>query len=115
MTGDEEICDLDLSPLLLSEVSVRGERLRARQTLELVPTLSEDEQLVCLAYEPWSLDVFAPTRTELVVEAKEQLLVLWREYVQASDDVLSEPARRVKRQLLKDWVVEYPLQRPVPA
>lgn len=100
----DQIWDLDLSPLSLSEMNVRGMHLRARQPLELAPALSEDEQLVCLAYEPWSLDVFAPTRKELLVEAKEQLFVLWQEYAQASDDVLSEPAQRVKRKLLEDWV-----------
>lgn len=100
----DQIWDLDLSPLSLSEVSVRGVKLRARQTLELAPVLSEDEQLVCLAHEPWSLDVFAPTRTELLVETREQLFMLWQEYAQASDNVLSEPARQVKRKLLDDWV-----------
>jgi hypothetical protein len=100
----DQIWDLDLSPLALSEVNVRGVQLRARQPLELTPVLSEDEQLVCLGHEPWSLDVFAPTRTELLVEAKEQLIVLWHEYAQAADEVLSEPAQRVKRKLLEDWV-----------
>jgi hypothetical protein len=99
----DQIWDLDLSPLSLSAVSVRGVHLRARQPLELAPVLSEGEQLVCLAHEPWSLDVFAPTRTELLVEAKEQLFMLWQEYALASDDVLSEPAQRVKQKLLEDW------------
>lgn len=104
MTGNEEIRTLDLSPLLLSDVNVCGVRLHARQPVKLVPVVSEDGRSVCLAHEPWSLDVIAPTRTALVVEAEEQLFVLWKEYAQASDEVLSEPAQRVKRRLLEDWV-----------
>lgn len=100
----DQIWDLDLSPLALSEVDVRDVHLHAHETLELAPVLSEDEQLVCLIHEPWSLDVFAPTRAELLIEAKEQLAMMWKEYVQVSDDMLSEPAQRVKRQLSKDWV-----------
>jgi len=56
-----------------------------------------------MEYKPWGLDVFAPTRAELLLELKSQLKMLWLEYAQASDDVLSEPALRVKNQLLEDW------------
>ncbi len=100
----DQIWDLDLSPLSLVDVQSHGTRLRARQSFELKPALSEDEQLVCLVHEPWSLDVFAATRTELLAEAKAQLSMLWMEYALAADETLSEPAQRVKRKLLEDWV-----------
>ncbi len=108
MTGNEKIRDLDLSPFLLSDVIVRGVRLRARQPVKLVPVVSDDRRSVGLVHEPWGLDVFVATRTELLVEAKEQLVVVWEEYAQAPDEVLSGPAQRVKRRLLTDWTADSP-------
>lgn len=99
----EQIWDLDLSPFVITEVVGRGITLAARQRVELIPTVSSDEQLVCIAYEPWGLDVFAETRTELLLEVKNQLLMLWTEYAKETDVALSEPARDLKRQLLNDW------------
>jgi hypothetical protein len=99
----DQIWDLDLSPFSLSDVDVHEFHLHARRIVELVPILSEDEQLLCMGHEPWSLDVFAATRAELLVEVKNQLLMLWKEYAKAPDESLSVPALRVKRQLLEDW------------
>lgn len=99
----EQIWDLDLSPFALTDVVGSGTTLAARQRVELIPTVSSDEQLVCIAYEPWGLDVFAETRTELLLEVKSQLLMLWTEYAMEADAALSAPARELKRQLLNDW------------
>ncbi len=99
----EQIRDLDLSPFVLGEIEGRDVRLRPRSTLSFLPTLTDDEQFLCLEHAPWSLDVFAPTRAELFAELKEQMLMLWGEYAREQDDALSEPAKQVKRQLLADW------------
>jgi hypothetical protein len=65
--------------------------------------LSESEQLICLEYPDWDLDVFAVTRLELFDELKEQILMLWTEYAKEGDPVLSEPARALKGRLLRDF------------
>lgn len=100
----EQIWDLDLSPFVISEADGRNACLRARNRVELIPSLSQDEQLVCIECESWGLDAFAETRTELLLEVKNQLLMLWAEYAKESDDVLSEPARQIKYRLLEDWM-----------
>ncbi len=99
----EQIRDLDLSPFVLGEIEGRDVRLRPRSTFSFLPALTDDEQFLCLEHVPWSLDVFATTRAELFAELKEQMLMLWQEYAREQDDVLSEPAKQVKRQLLADW------------
>ncbi len=99
----EQIWDLDLSPFVIAEASGPRSILQAKGRVELSPKLTPDEQLVCIEYGPWGLDVFAETRTELLLEARNQLLMLWSEYAREADEVLSGPALKVKRQLLVDW------------
>jgi hypothetical protein len=99
----EEIRDLDLSPFVLGEVVGEEVRLKLTKQVILTPILSESEQLICLEYADWDLSVFAPTRLELYVELKEQVLMLWGEYAKEDDEVLSEPAKALKAKLLRDF------------
>lgn len=39
-------------------------------------------------------DVFATGRADLLAELKEQMLILWREYAYALDEIRSESAQR---------------------
>jgi hypothetical protein len=98
-----EIRELDLSPFIVSEISGAGWRIRSSQSFPLVPFLSESEQLICLQHEPWGLDVFAPTRSELFGEFKEQMGLLWEEYAREDDAVLSGPALKVKLALREQF------------
>ena len=99
----EQIQDIDLSPFVLSEIEGRTFRLKPRNPISLLPVLTDDEQFLCLEHAPWSFDVFAKTRAELLAELKEQMLMLWQEYARESDESLSEPGQKVKQQLLADW------------
>jgi hypothetical protein len=99
----EQVRDLDLSPFVLSEVVAAGFTLKPKRGLQFSPALCDNEQLICIQYDDWGLDVFAPTRTELFEELKEQLVMLWVEYGREDDASLSSPALQVKRQLQSDW------------
>ena len=99
----EEIRDLDLSPFVLGEVVGENLRLKLSKQVTLTPALSDSEQLICLEYADWDLDVFAATRLELFDELKEQILMLWAEYAKEGDAVLSEPAKALKARLLRDF------------
>ena len=98
----EEIVELDLSPFVLGEVEGLGVRIKPKRPISLKPYLSDSEQLICLEHPNWELHVFAPTRSQLFEELKEQVLMLWAEYVAESDDVLAEPARELKKRLVAD-------------
>jgi hypothetical protein len=99
----EEIRDLDLSLFVLAEVVGENVRLKLSKQVTLTPTLSDSEQLICLEHPEWDLDVFAATRLELFDELKEQIWMLWTEYAKADDGDLSEPAKRLKAALLRDF------------
>ena len=99
----EQVRDLDLSPFVLGEFKATNFGLKPQRHLQLQPVLSENQQLVCLDHASWGLDVFAATRSQLFEELTEQLLMLWIEYARETDDLLSQPAIQVKRQLLADW------------
>ena len=103
MTSPAGACDSDISPFVIAEASGPRFTLQARGRVELSPSLTSDEQLVCTEYAPWGLVVFAKTRAELLLEARNQLLMLWSEYAREADEALSDPALKVKRQLLADW------------
>ncbi|HEX3720339.1 MAG TPA: hypothetical protein VH595_20500 [Verrucomicrobiae bacterium] len=99
----EQVRDLDMSPFVLGEIPANGFTLKPRRVLQCAPHLSDSQQLICLQNDDWGLDVFAPTRSELFEELKEQLAMLWLEFAREVDDALSPPARQVKRQLQSDW------------
>lgn len=99
----EEIREIDLSPFVVSEIAVGELHLVTHAPVSLTPTLTESEQLLCLEHAPWDLDVFAATRQELAAELREQIAMLWTEYAQEEDDMLAEPARRLKATLLRDF------------
>ena len=95
------ITSLDLSPFELQEVDLENSRLRFRQPLVLVPLLDESGQMLVIENADWELCVFAPTREQLWEELREQIAMLWREYAQEEDDVLSPPALDFKQHLLR--------------
>jgi hypothetical protein len=70
------------------------------QPLRLEPFLSDDEQLLRLQYSELDIDVFAPTRTELLGELREQLAMLWSEYAREEDSALSTASRQLKQTLV---------------
>jgi len=89
--------ELDLSPFVITDF-VTGVPLA--EPLRLDPILSEDQQIIRLQNEALDIDVFAPTRGELLNELRSQLDMLWIEYAQEQDAALSAPAQSLKRRLL---------------
>src|SRR5437660_11648344 len=80
----EQIRELDLSPFVIDVIQFDSRILKPRQPLKLSPFLNESQQLICVEYEPFDIDVFAPTRRELFDELKEQIVMLWSEFATAS-------------------------------
>lgn len=89
--------DLDLSPFVVAEFAPG---VVLHQPLRLEPFLSDDEQLLRLQYSELDIDVFAPTRTELLGELREQLAMLWSEYAREEDSALSTASRQLKQTLV---------------
>ena len=89
--------ELDLSPFVVTEFAPG---VALRQPLRLDPFLSDDEQLLHLQDPELDIDVFAPTRAELLSELREQLAMLWTEYAREEDARLSNAARQLKQTLV---------------
>jgi hypothetical protein len=103
MTDVDRITDVDLTPFVLNEVTRGQIRIRFREPLTLVPKLTESQQLMFLEDETFGIEVFAPSRSELLEELKEQVIMLWTEYATEDDDNLSDLAKALKKRLLSFW------------
>lgn len=92
-----QIEELDLSPFVVTEFTPEAP---LKEPLRLEPFLSDDEQLLRLEHAELDIDVFAPTRGELLNELREQLAMLWMEFAEEADENLSEPAVQLKSRLI---------------
>lgn len=101
------IQDLDMSAFEIDVVRQAGLVLRARQKIEIEPTLDETSQLICLTAHELGIDVFAETREKLRSELFEQLYVLWTEYAQADEALLTNGAKELRARLLAAFEVEH--------
>jgi len=92
----EGIEDLDLSPITLEAFAVRGEHLRLREAVVLFPELDESQEYLILRDEVLGIDVFAPTREDLLGELEDDLKALWIEYALADPERLTPGARALR-------------------
>lgn len=104
MSATSFVRSSDLAPIKLGKIECGLLQLIPRRPVQFKPVLSDTDDLFFeINYQPWSLEVFATTRTELIFELNEQIAMLWSEYACESDDDLSDSALRIKRQLLNDF------------
>jgi hypothetical protein len=104
----KDITDVDLSPLVMMTFEYATYRLRFRQPFELIPTLDETQQLMCLVDAALGIDVFASTREELVTLLQEELDVLWRNYAREDDDNALTPGAQRLKAALAEAIEEVP-------
>lgn len=90
---------MDESPVEISEFNKSNKRFYFKQPIRLVPHLDESKQLYLLEYPKLGLDISVFTRAELKDEIEEQLVFLWEEYAQESDDKLTTLAVELKNNI----------------
>lgn len=95
-----DIRDLDLSALVLDTVRYADVTLKPHGTLSFEPVLDETKQLQCIEQPELGIDAYAPTRSALLAELQEQIVMLWKEYALADDAELDSPAQALKSALL---------------
>ena len=92
---------VDLSPLIFEEIYLGEQRLRFRESMNLIPFLDEETQQLFVVEEPViCLYAFAYTREQLIQEIYEQIVFMWNEYVKSTDANLALDALRLRRELL---------------
>lgn len=104
MKNAAERATAELPELAIEEIQTKFGRIRPRNAMRLPTDWDAEGQVYSVQYEPWSLDIFAPSAALLSKEFREQMRMLWVEYAMAPDEELSPAAARVKARLLRDWV-----------
>lgn len=102
MTNPEASEPKDLSPVHLAEFRYENRVLRFKPPRYLKPDLDETRQLICLEDRELGIYIFAPTREELLDELHEEIETLWSEYVMERDEVLTDKAKELKVNLLRN-------------
>jgi hypothetical protein len=88
----EDIRDVDLSPIDLSEVHTDTYILRFRTPIRLLPHLDESEQLICVEYPELGIDCYVQNRDELDAMLISEVDVLWRTYARGNDSRMTKGA-----------------------
>ncbi|MBX3176023.1 MAG: hypothetical protein KF886_01555 [Candidatus Hydrogenedentes bacterium] len=101
--GVDNICELDVSEIVIREIVADGQPLYFRPALRFSPQSTESRQLMYVVDETLGIDVYATTREELVELICAELELLWREQKAEDDERLSDFAMR-RRKALRDAV-----------
>lgn len=92
----------DISPMIFSQVTWAGRKLRIDPPLTLRPAMDEESGRLHVLEDPeLGIHVFARTRDELADELTEQLFFQWDAYAKESPDRLSRGARELREALLR--------------
>ena len=105
ITDVQDILEVDLSPIPVRPAPFGEGHIVARQPIELHPVLSETKQLYRLEDEEIGISLFAYTRDELVDMLDDYIVMLWTDYAQEKDEILSGDARELKVHLLEAFEV----------
>lgn len=101
LTDVTRIEPVELSPIILREISWLGRKFNFKNPLRLTPTMDEDTSQLFVVEEPSiGIHVFAYTRDDLINEINEQILMMWDEYAQANVEDLASDAQHLRKQLL---------------
>ncbi len=102
LTDVTRIEPLDLSPIVLREVTYKKRMFLFTEPLQFAPQLDEEgKQLLVIDKPDLGLNVFARTREELVEEISEQVAFLWDEFALAEEDSLTPEAQKLRNAILK--------------
>jgi hypothetical protein len=96
----EDIREVDISPVHLSEFIYSDYKLIFKELKFLTPELDETQQMICLEDISLGIDIVAFTRDELEEALYSELDVLWRNYALCKDDLLTSEAKQLKENLL---------------
>lgn len=95
------IQEIDLSPILLSEISYGDLTLRFKNPVHLIPELDETEQLYKVSFQDLCIDINEYTRIDLENAVSEHIVFLWNEYAKEKNENLTNEAIILKNKLLQ--------------
>ena len=98
------ICEVDASPIYLSEIKHGDKLLKFDQALSLEPQLDESKQFFSLTYPKLGIDTTGFTRADLEEELAYQIIFLWEVYACGDANKMTESAQNLKKALLENIV-----------
>ena len=100
MVTTEPESPVDVSPIVINEIVVDGQRLVAAQPLrfDVEYMLDEKEPLFMLKGD-FGITCWATSRMELVEVLEESLALYWEEFAEADPEELTPKARELQLQL----------------
>ena len=99
MTTDPKT-DVDISPIVVSEIVVDGRRLVAKEPLRFEVTFDDDEVEPLYELEgPLGIYLFAETRELLIDMLYDVLGVMWRDFAEGDPAGLSSDAQHLGEEL----------------
>ncbi len=103
LTDVTRIEPVDLSTILLKEISFGNVKLRLKNITPIVPYMDEESSQLFVVEEPKiGLFTFAYTREELIEKINEQIVMMWERYAQANPEALAKNAKELKIKLLEN-------------
>ena len=93
----EDIREVDISPMRLSEFTYSDYKLIFREPKILVPELDETQQIIYIEDISLGINIFALTRDELEEALYSEIDVLWRNYALCDDNFLTSEAKKLKK------------------
>jgi hypothetical protein len=97
---------LNLSPIILSEVTYNNRRFHFNKVLYLTPVLEdEDKQLLIVEDSRLGLSTYAHTREELLEGIAAYIAHLWDEYAVCADNMMTPEAQQLKLAILESVVL----------
>jgi hypothetical protein len=101
----EKIERLDLSPIEVTRLDFAGTMLRARAPVLLFLVQEEEaaHQWLTLVPNTLGLQTVAPTRSQLVDAVRDEIRLLWREFVREDDRNLTASGIALKRVLVETF------------
>ena len=101
----EKIIEVDLSDIEIDSFEVGGKRIIAKQPVIFKPMLDNTYQHFTLQDSLFGIQLLAGGREELKIDIYDELDLLWRQYAEERDEVLSDDALKLKNQLLDAFEV----------
>ena len=101
----EKIIEVDLSDIEIDSFKVGGKRIIAKQPVIFKPMLDDTYQHFTLRDSLFGIQLLAGGREELKIDIYNELDLLWRQYAEERDEVLSDDALELKNQLLDAFEV----------
>lgn len=102
----DHIEPVDLAPIIIDGFQVDGLTVRSRPPIELAVTFDSELRLLTAIEPELGIDASGERRDDLDACVRDELVVLWKHYAQATEDALAPDALALKNRLLARWKAE---------